>query len=238
MRARIAITVGDPAGIGGEIAVKALSHASVYVQTQPILVGDTAVLEDALRITGLDLKLHRITDVSQAEGRYGIIDYLDTGVMCPGSWQYGEVSARCGDAAFSYVVTAIRLALDKKVDAVATGPLNKEAMHLAGHMYAGHTEIFAHYTNTARYAMLLTAPGLRVIHVTTHVSLEEACRLIQKQRVLETIRLAAYSAQLLNVQSPRIGVAGLNPHSSENGLFGTRSMTPLYPLLKKHINWA
>lgn len=236
MKTRVAVTIGDPAGIGGEIAVKALSHASVYAQAQPILVGDTAVLEDALRITGLDLKLHRITDVCQAEGRCGIIDYIDTGIIQAKSWRYGEVSALCGEAAFSYVVAAIRLALAGQVNAVVTGPLNKEAIHLAGHMYAGHTEIFANYTHTAHYAMLLTAPGLRVIHVTTHVSLEKACQLIQKPRVLETIRLAAYSARLLNIRSPRIGVAGLNPHSSENGLFGSQERDAILPAIEEARN--
>lgn len=233
MKKRIAISMGDPAGIGAEIVVKALNKSQIYEETLPIVVGDAVALQDALAQTGIALKINCIQNVDSALGEYGVIDCFDLGLLQHRSWEYGKLSALCGDAAFSYVTTAIHLAIDGKVDAVVTGPINKEALHLAGHMYSGHTEIFADFTHTDKYAMLLTAPGLRVIHVTTHVSMEEACRRIQKDRVLDVIKLAEYSARLLDVKSPTIGVAGLNPHSSENGLFGTQEHDSIMPAIQE-----
>lgn len=233
MKTRIAISMGDPAGVGAEVVVKALTHFSIYDEAVPVVVGDAAVLQDALLKAGLNLKLNCLTDARQAQGTPGVIDCVDMGLIPQGGWTYGQVSAQCGEAAFAYVTQAIRLALDGAVDAVATAPINKEAIHLAGHNYSGHTEIFADYTHTRDYAMLLTCQSLRVIHVTTHVALEEACRRITRERVLKVIRLAEHSARLLDIASPRIGVAGLNPHSSENGLFGNQEQLAIIPAIEE-----
>ncbi len=195
-------------------------HEALYGECVPIVVGDRAPLADAMRRVGLDARIHAVDRAADALGVPGTIDLINLGLIGEGGWHYKEVSAQTGEAAFRYVERAIRLAIAGEVDAVATGPIGKEAIHLAGHNYSGHTEIFADYTGTKAYAMLLASQNLRVIHVTTHVAPEEACRRIVKERVLKTIELEYFSMRLLGVARPHVGVAGLNPHSSENGLFG------------------
>ena len=233
MRPVIAITPGDPAGIGAEISVKALQDRRIYKKCIPVIVGDAAVIKDALRICSLEAKLNSIKSPVQAAGEYGMLDIIDMGLLREGGWEYKKAAARSGDASFNYVVKAIRLANAGAVEAVVTGPISKEAINLAGHHFSGHTEIFGQYTGTRDYAMLLCGGGLRVIHVTTHVSLETACCLITKERVLRTIKLADYSMRLLGVTSPRIGVAGLNPHASEYGLFGSQEQEAITPAVEE-----
>ena len=229
---KIAITMGDAAGIGAEIIVKALANRALYEQCIPIVIGDASAMEDALRFTNSALKLNLIDAPENALGEYGKIDIVDFKLLKLGDWKYKTVNALTGGASFMYVTTAIEYAIQKRVDAVATGPINKEAINLAGHHYAGHTEIFAHYTNTADYAMLLSCRSLRVIHVTTHVSMEDACRLIKTERVLKVIKLADYGARLLGVEKPCVGVAGFNAHSSENGLFGAQEAEAIIPAIE------
>ena len=166
-------------------------------------------------------KIHIIGKIEDAVGEYGTIDLIDFGLLKKGGWEYKKVSSECGMAAYKYVISAIQDAMEKKINAVVTGPLNKESMHLAGLNYAGHTEIFAEKTGTKSYGMLLTSPSLKVIHCTTHCSLRDATDRIKFKRVLEVIILADYAMRLLGKEKPKIAVAGLNPHSSENGLFGS-----------------
>lgn len=236
-RKRLAITMGDPAGIGAEICVKALNKRDVYDAAIPIIIGDKAALEDAVRFCYLGLKLHEIQDPSEAKGEYGTIDYINMNLLQPGGWEYKKVSALCGDVCFQYIEKGIALALARKVDAVVTAPINKESLHMAGHHYSGHTEIFAEYTHTPQYAMLL-ASGIRtdrklcVIHVSTHVSLREACDRVKKARVEEVIRLADHAMKLLGYEHPRIAVAGLNPHCSEDGLFGHEEADEIIPAIE------
>ena len=214
----IGITMGDPASIGPEITAKALSDPAVYERCKPLVVGDAAVMEEALKITGLSgkLKIHKIGDVSEALYKYGIIDVYDMGMVDMKELKRGEVSAMAGNAAFQYVKKVIELAMDGQVDATVTNALNKEAMNLAGHHYSGHTEIYADYTGTKKYTMMLAHENLRVVHVSTHVSLREACDRVKKDRVLEVIRIANQACRKLGIPEPKIGVAGLNPHSGEN----------------------
>ena len=229
--------MGDPAGIGAEICVKALAKPDVYENAIPIIIGDKAALEDAIRFCYLDLKLHEIQEPIEAKGEYGTVDYINRNLLQPHGWEYKKVSALCGDVCFRYIEKGIALALDKKVDAVVTAPINKESLHLAGHHYSGHTEIFAEYTHTPKYAMLL-ASGIRtdrklcVIHVSTHVSLREACDRVKKARVLEVIHLADHAMKLLGYEHPRIAVAGLNPHCSEDGLFGHEEADEIIPAIE------
>ncbi len=157
---------------------------------------------------------------------------MDPAPLAPGAYVPGEVSAACGDAAFSYVTARHQLAKSGAAAAVVTGPINKEALNLAGHHFDGHTEIFARYTNTKNYAMLLASGNLRVIHVTTHVSLRQACDLIRTPRVLDTIRLAVRALKELGIANGRIAVAGLNPHSSDNGLFGDEEAREIAPAIE------
>ena len=213
----IGITMGDPASIGPEITAKALSDPAVYKRCKPLVVGDAAVMEEALKITGLSgkLKIHKIGDVSEALYEYGSIDVYDMGMVDMKELKRGEVSAMAGNAAFQYVKKVIELAMDKQVDATVTNALNKEAMNLAGHHYSGHTEIYADYTGTKKYTMMLAHENLRVVHVSTHVSLREACDRVKKDRVLEVIRIAHQACRKLGIPEPKIGVAGLNPQIEE-----------------------
>ena len=145
----------------------------------------------------------------------------------------GEVSAMAGNAAFQYVKKVIELAMDGQVDATVTNALNKEAMNLAGHHYSGHTEIYADYTGTKKYTMMLAHENLRVVHVSTHVSLREACDRVKKDRVLEVIRIAHQACRKLGIPEPKIGVAGLNPHSGENGMFGREEIEEITPAIQE-----
>lgn len=230
-RERIAITMGDPAGIGSEIVVKALTQKSVYEKSIPVVIGDYEALQDAIRFSDLNLCLNEIQAPEEAVGKLGVVDYINLNYLKPGGWRYKENSVLCGEASFQYVVYAIRLAMEGKVAAVITAPISKESINMAGHHYSGHTEIFAEYTGTKDYAMLLASENLRVIHVTTHCALIEACRLIRKERVLKVIELANKACKMLGIKKPKIGVAGLNPHCSENGLFGTEEASEIIPAI-------
>lgn len=232
-RKRIAITMGDPAGIGPEVVVKALTNKEIYEKCIPIVVGDYEALQDAIHFSNLNLTLSEINAPSDAEGKHGVVEFINLNFLKPGSWVYKENSVLCGEASFQYVVCAIRLAMEGKVDAVITAPISKESINMAGHHYSGHTEIFAEYTGTRDYAMLLASENLRVIHVTTHCALIEACRLIRKERVLTVIKLADKGCRMLGIDNPRIGVAGLNPHCSEDGLFGTEEASEIIPAIQE-----
>lgn len=232
----LAITMGDPAGIGAEIVVKALAeHADeLYSVCTPVVVGDRAAMQDALGFTGNQrIVLRTVTAPSQALGAPGTIDLLDLGLLSPHGWEYKKVSRLCGEAAFRYVEKGIQLASQKQVHGVVTGPINKEALNLAGHHYAGHTEIFAAFSGNAPCAMMLCTPRLRVIHCTTHVPMRKACDLVTYDRVLETIRLAQEAMSLLGNPNAKIGVAGLNAHASENGLFGFEEKQWIIPAIEQ-----
>ena len=232
MKPVIAITMGDPAGIGAEVAVRALTHSAIYEFCTPLVIGSAEALADAVRFTNTNLTLHEAASPDDARGAYGTLDYVDPAPLAPGVYIPGKVSAACGDAAFSYVLRGIEMANSGDAAAVVTGPINKEALNLAGHHFDGHTEIFAHYTDTKNYAMLLASGKLRVIHVTTHVSLRQACDLIRAPRVLDTIHLAVRALRELGIENGRIAVAGLNPHASDNGLFGSEESCEIMPAVE------
>ncbi|RIK34162.1 MAG: 4-hydroxythreonine-4-phosphate dehydrogenase PdxA [Chloroflexi bacterium] len=234
IRPLLAITLGDPAGIGPEIVVKALRHGKVYEQCRPLVIGDRRILARAASWLGVAAQAYEAVQ-TPATGSYtpGTITLLDLGNADPAEIQPGQVSAAAGRAAVAYVLTACDLALARKVDAVVTAPLNKEAMNLAGFHYAGHTELLAERTGAEKVSMLLTGPKLRVVHVSTHVSLEEAIRRVTTARVAEVIDLAQRSCQALGVAHPRIAVAGLNPHASEGGLFGDQEAREIVPAIEQ-----
>lgn len=232
-RIKLAITMGDPAGVGAEIIVKALSSIEIYKRCMPIVIGDRAVLADALDFCNLPLELHEITDVDEAVGQPGKIDFIDLKLLKNGEWEYKKNQACCGEASLKYVVKAIDLAMKNRVAAVVTAPINKKSLRMAGIPYDGHTEIFAEYTGTKKFAMLLASKSLHVIHVSTHCSLREACERVKKDRVYEVIRLAWQGMQELGYENPRIVVAGLNPHSSEDGLFGDEEEREITPAIEK-----
>ena len=229
----IGITMGDPASIGPEITVKALADQSIYEACRPIVVGDACVLEAALKIAGHEeMKVRAVKDVRDAVFTHGTIDVLDMGLVSMDELVRGQVSAMCGDAAFRYVEKVIELAMDGQVDATVTNAFNKEAVNLAGHHYSGHTEIYADLTGTKNYTMMLAHENMRVVHVSTHVSLREACDRVKKPRVLEVIRIADRACRDMGIASPRVGVAGLNPHCGEGGLFGREEIEEIAPAVE------
>lgn len=230
---RIGITLGDPAGIGPEISIKAFAKKDLYERCQPLLVGDACVVEKYLQAhPELDLKINVVEEPDQGKYVYGTIDLIDLKAVDIDQLAIGEVSAMAGNAAFQYVKKVIELALDKKIDATVTNPLNKEALNLAGHHYAGHTEIYADLTHTDKYTMMLADGNLRVVHVSTHVSLREACDRATKERVLDVIRIADKACKNLGIKNPRVAVAGLNPHCGENGLFGREEIEEINPAVE------
>jgi 4-hydroxythreonine-4-phosphate dehydrogenase len=224
----IAVTMGDPAGIGPEIIARAFGEEDFHEENRAIVLGDAGILERAARLLDLALRANVIADPEDARFEPGTVDVISETEL-PGDLPFGELDARAGDAAFRYVERATGLASAGRVGAIATAPLNKEAMHLAGHKYPGHTEILAELTGTKDYAMMLVTDELKVIHVSTHVSLREAIKRARSERELAVIRLAHVSLRKLGVESPKVAVAGLNPHAGENGLFGTEDAEQIAP---------
>lgn len=224
--------MGDPAGIGPEIIIKTLALAEVYNRCSPIIVGDAAVMEKEARSLKTSLKINAIQSVSEAKFEFGTIDVFDLKNVDANELQPGVVSAMAGKAAFEAVKKVIELALAEEIEATVTAPINKESIHKAGHKYSGHTEIYAHYTNTEKFAMLLADENFRVIHVSTHVSLRKACDLCKKDRILEVITLLNDACVQFGIKKPRIAVAGLNPHAGENGLFGDEEITEIIPAIE------
>ena len=229
----LAITMGDPAGVGPEIIAMSLAQEAPYALCRPIVVGDAAMMELGVRSAKVDLKVRAVERTADARFERGTIDVLDLKLIDASQFAYGTVSAQCGHAAFEAVRTAIDLAMKGEVDGTVTAPLNKEALHVAGHDFAGHTEIYAHYTGTKKYAMLLADDRMRVIHVSTHVSLHEACDRAKKERVIAVTELILDACKSFGIADPHIGVAGLNPHAGEGGLFGDEEIREIIPAIEE-----
>jgi 4-hydroxythreonine-4-phosphate dehydrogenase len=215
----IGITMGDAAGVGPEVVAKSLTHAQVYAQCRPVVIGDARRLEQAIAICGLQLAVRRVNDPSEARYEPGTIDVIDLDLI-PDDLPFGQLSALAGDAAYQYIARAVELAQSKQIDAICTAPLNKEALHAGGHKYPGHTEMLAHLTGVDEVSMMLVAPQLRVIHVTTHIGIIDAIRKIEPGLVQRTIERGNATLVKAGIAKPRIGVCGINPHAGENGLFG------------------
>ncbi|MBD8071151.1 4-hydroxythreonine-4-phosphate dehydrogenase PdxA [Bacillus sp. PS06] len=215
----IGITMGDPAGVGPEIILKSLNHEEVYGQCQPFVIGDAKILDRAQAYVNTNLEIVKITDMDNLKTEFGKVHVLDLDLV-PADLPIGQVSAEAGHAAFEFLRTAIELANEKKIDAICTAPLNKEALHKGGHLYPGHTEILAELTNTEDFSMMLSAPNLKVIHVTTHVGILDAVKMINPDRVYKVIQLADETLKKAGYTNPKIAVCGINPHAGENGLFG------------------
>ena len=215
----IAITMGDAAGIGPEIIIKALGHAEVYDRCRPLVIGDAGRLRKVAPVVGSSLRVRAVDGPAQAGFAAGTVDCLDLGLIPP-DMAFGQVSAQCGHAAYCYIERAVALAQGGAIDAICTAPLNKEALHAGGHIYPGHTELLAELTGTPEVSMMLVAPRLRVIHVTTHIGLIDAVARINPGLVERTIARAHDALERAGIANPRIGVCGINPHAGEHGLFG------------------
>lgn len=235
----IGVTMGDPCGNGPEITIKALSDPELYRKCRPIVIGDAACMQYALEtaerigvVKKGTLAVHLVHSVDEALFTFGSIDVYDLGIVTDISdRKFGIACPLGGEAAFQYVKKVIELAMEGQVDATVTNALSKEAINMAGHHFSGHTEIYAHFTGTEKYTMMLAHENLRVVHVSTHVSLREACDRVKKDRVLDCIRIANDGCRSLGIQSPKVAVAGLNPHCGEDGLFGREEIDEIQPAI-------
>jgi 4-hydroxythreonine-4-phosphate dehydrogenase len=218
-RPRIAITMGDAAGVGPEVVMKALGHPEVYGIARPVVIGDARRLERAGAIAGTRLTVRAVAGPEEARYAHGTVDCVDLGLVPP-ELAFGKVSAAAGEAAYRYVERAVSLALERRIEAICTAPLNKEALNAAGHRYPGHTELIADLTGTPEVSLMLIAPKLRVIHVTAHIGLLDAIEHIDAALVERTIARGRELLARAGLAEPRIGVCGINPHAGEGGLFG------------------
>ena len=219
MKPIIGITMGDAAGIGPEIIIKALSSPETEDICRPIVIGDAKRLQEVIKLIDSNQTIHSIEDVSEANFSKGTINCINLDIL-PEDLEFGKVSPIAGDAAFQYIKKSVDLAIQGEIQAICTAPLNKEALAKGGHPYPGHTEILAELTNTKDYSMMLSSPNLKVIHLTTHVGLKEAIDMITPERTETVIRLAHNVLKASSNKNPKIAVSGINPHAGENGLFG------------------
>ena len=232
-RPLIGISVGDPAGIGPEITARALSLREIYEVCRPLVVAEAEMMKEAIGFSRLNLNIHTVSHPKEGVYQFGTIDLLDLKNVQGKSIKHKTISADYGRASFEYVRKVIDLAMAREIDATVTGPISKEAINLAGFHYSGHTEIYADLTRTKDYAMMLAHDQFRVIHVSTHVSLREACDRVKKDRVYRVIRLGYEAVKRLGVENPKIAVAGLNPHAGEEGLFGREEIEEIEPAIRQ-----
>lgn len=227
----VGITMGDPAGIGPEICLRTAVDPRVQRAALPVIIGDRGALERVRAVSRVRRRIRPVGSPAEARG-HGAVEVLDLKNVDLAACPLGVISAAAGRAAVEYVFRSIELATAGQIAAAVTAPLNKEAMRQAGFPYDGHTEIYAEKTGTRDYSMMLVVGRLRVLHVSTHVSLREAVTRVTRERVLTVIRLAGAAARMLGVRAPRIGVAGLNPHAGEGGLFGREEIEQITPAIE------
>jgi 4-hydroxythreonine-4-phosphate dehydrogenase len=227
----LAVTMGDPAGIGPEIAVRALLDPEVRSVARCCLIGDARVLQRALDVCGLTATLNRIGGPEAAADRAGVIDVLDQATADPAVLRIGEVQALGGEAAYAAIKTSIELAMAGRVDGVATTPINKESLKAAKIPFIGHTEMFAEHTGASDEMTMFTISGLKIFFLTRHLSLIEACRQITQARVASGIDKCMKALGQLGIERPHLAVAALNPHGGEDGLFGREEIEAIKPAI-------
>ncbi|WP_096189975.1 4-hydroxythreonine-4-phosphate dehydrogenase PdxA [Evansella halocellulosilytica] len=215
----IGVTMGDAAGIGPEITLKAIAEGNIQEMCIPLVIGDEKILRREIKNLGLPLIVEVVQPPLQLKEEKGVVHCIDLNLL-PEELPYGEISAKAGYAAYSFVEKAVELAKEREISAITTAPLNKEAMQLGGQQFPGHTEILATLTGTKDYSMMLSTPDLKVIHLTTHIGLIEAVKQIDAERTYNVIKLSYETLVNAGVRNPRIAVCGINPHAGENGLFG------------------
>ena len=232
-RPLIAVPMGDPAGIGPEIVVKAIADHNVHASARVLVIGDRRVLERAVSICQLPVRIRSIAHPSECQGDPGVIDLMDLQNADPSSYQVGQVGALCGQAAFEYIAKSIELARAKLVDAVATTPINKESLKAANVPFIGHTEIFADLTGTVDPLTMFEVRGMRVFFLSRHVSLRKACDMVKKERIIDYVQRCTKALHQLGVTEGTMAIAGLNPHSGEHGLFGDEEVREVEPAVRE-----
>lgn len=225
----IVIPIGDPAGIGPEIVAKALAEPRVIEAADCIAVGDKKIMEQAIRIIGVDLRIKTVKGPEEGEFEKGILNLINLDNVDMDQFAFGEVSGMCGRAAYEYIEESIRLANEGRADAVATTPINKEALREAGIPFIGHTEIFSALTETEDPLTMFETNGLRVFFLTRHVSLRDMLDMVTRERIKDYVKRCLEALKRLGVEEGTMAVAGLNPHCGEHGLFGDEEVREIIP---------
>jgi 4-hydroxythreonine-4-phosphate dehydrogenase len=229
MSAPLAITMGDPAGVGPEIIALAMEDEDL--RRHCIVLGSLGRLKVGARKTGSTVKFRKVENVQSlpdAAGEVPVLESCDLSTDLP----FGKLNVEAGECAYQCLAQAISLAMDGKVAGIVTAPLNKESLHLAGRLYPGHTEILADLTGAKDYVMMLAADGMRALHVTSHISLSLVPETITQERILRVIQLGNEALIRMGIEQPRIAVAGLNPHAGEGGIFGDEESKVIAPAVK------
>lgn len=229
----IAVTMGDPAGIGPEIVAKSIADKATFDVARCIVIGDKKVMEKAIEIVGTDLKVNVVESPADGDYSYGVLNMIDLDNIDMSRFEYGKINAMCGQAAFDYIKKSIESTMDKQADAVATTPINKESLHAAEVDFIGHTEIFGALTGTADPLTMFETNGLRVFFLTRHKSLRDMLDDIKKDRIIDYVERCTDALRRLGVKEGTMAVAGLNPHSGEHGLFGWEEVKEIAPAVEE-----
>ncbi|OGC23104.1 4-hydroxythreonine-4-phosphate dehydrogenase PdxA [candidate division WOR-1 bacterium RIFOXYB2_FULL_42_35] len=230
----IGVTMGDPAGIGPEVCAKALISPEVELIANCVVIGDRKAMKEALRVAKIaNVEINPINKVSEAKFVRGKINVLDLANVQISKLKPGQVSKAAGKASLEYIEKAICLAKDGKIDAITTGPINKEAINKAGSKFQGHTELLVERTKAKKHAMMFVSDTLWVVLVTKHLPLQEVSKNIDKNKIVDCIKLAHETVLKLRGKKPKIGVAGLNPHAGEAGLFGDEEIKTIAPAVEE-----
>ena len=232
-RPLIAVPLGDPAGVGAEILVKAFASREACEAARCVAVGDAGCVKNALAVTKAQLEVKVIAEPSEGHYAQGVLNLIAHNNIDAGAFAYGAVSGMCGKAAYEYIEKCIALAMQKKVHAVATTPINKESLKAGGINFIGHTEIFGALTKTNDPLTMFETRGLRVFFLTRHVSLRDACRMVTKERIIDYVERCLDMLKKLGVRDGTMAVAGLNPHSGEHGLFGDEEVLEVSPAVEE-----
>ena len=233
----IAIPMGDAAGIGPEIVVRTITSEAVFSKARCLVVGSRAVLEQAMHYPNMpQVKIHVVKEPEEGKYEKDVLNLIDLENIDLEHLKLGQVNPMCGQAAYDYIAKSIELAMSRKVDAVATTPINKESLRAAGVPYIGHTEIFGALTGTEDPLTMFEVRGMRVFFLTRHVSLRKACDLVTKERIVDYVKRCTEALHRLGVTQGSMAIAGLNPHSGEHGLFGDEEVTAVYPAVEELKN--
>ncbi|MBI4243743.1 MAG: 4-hydroxythreonine-4-phosphate dehydrogenase PdxA [Planctomycetes bacterium] len=229
----LGITMGDAAGIGPEVVAKVFAERKLWEHSSPLVIGDSKIMENAISLAKTKLKLHLIEEINEARFEEGTMDILEIPVLKGYNVKIGKVDPKCGEASVTYVKTACQLALEGKIHATTSAPVNKEAMHAAGYNYEGQAEIFAEMCKVKNYTMMLMSGNVRLFFVTNHLPLKEVVNKIDKNRVYTIIKLANKALIRQGLKEPKIAVSGLNPHAGDGGLLGQEEIQEIAPAIKQ-----
>lgn len=232
-KSRIAVPIGDPAGVGPEIVAKTVASKEVFDMAECVVVGDKTIMENTIKITDTNLTIHVINEPEEGDYRQGVLNLIDLANVDMANFEFGRVNGMCGKAAYAYIAKSIELANARKVDAVATTPINKESLRAGEINFIGHTEIFGALTDTEDPLTMFETNGMRVFFLTRHVSLREMLDMITKERIKDYVKRCLEALRKLGVSEGTMAIAGLNPHSGEHGLFGWEEVNEITPAVEE-----